>query len=512
MPAGGGEIIREFLVGLGFTVNDTQLRSFNYAINRVASLTLGSMNRMAAGVAIAGASVAADILLIANSLEKMYYNSRLAGTTVTNLKAVQEGAKQVGVSAEKMNSAMVDFGFRLKTSYSLRYLVQGLLGVKTEGRDSVDIIKDMVLALHRLPPELQTIYEKILGLDPQTFFLLAQGAQKFADNVDAAKAKFGGLDKLSKDAVNLENQIDLLKQSWDQLSFSMESWAVGPVTSVVKGLNQLSEAGVKSQDRGSIYKLWYGTRGKEEGPQGNLFTNPGGIIQKMWFGNQGKAGNPQGNIAGDALNKYSDFSHWVMGGVRGIRGGDMPPALKAPGPPNLQGMSMQDKVRQYAKMFGLPEDLMLRLVQRESQFNPRAKSPKGAKGLMQLMDKTGAAYGVRDPYNPDQNLAGGMQFFSELLKQFGGDVNLALAAYNAGPDAVIKHDALHKYKETREYVNAINGTKLGAGGAGSGVTINSKTDIHVNGAGDPKAVAGNVAAEQKRVDADNLRNAKGVVD
>jgi hypothetical protein len=474
MPAGGGEIIREFLVGLGFSVNDTQLRSFNYAINRVASITLGSMNRMAAGVAIAGASVAADVLLIASSLQKMYYTSKLSGATVANLKSIQEGAKQVGISAEQMTSAITDFGFKLKTSYSLRYLVQGLLGVKTEGRDTSDVVLDMVDALGKLPPQLAAIYEGILGLDPQTFFLLAQGADQFRKSTqetrDQLKASGVDLDEEARKAKELENRISELKRQWDLLSYSMENWAIGPATKAVSYLNWLSK-------------------------QKNF---------NMWD-------NPEAHKPGQSIrNTLKDLYFWEPSFMKDP---GMPPGLKGPGgPPNLQGMSMQDKVRQYAKMFGLPEDLMMRLVKQESGFNPRATSKVGAKGLMQLMDKTGAAYGVTDPYNPDQNLAGGMQYFSELLKQFGGDVNLALAAYNAGPDAVIKHDALHKYKETREYVNAINGTKLGAGGAGSGVTINSKTDIHVNGAGDPKAVAGNVAAEQKRVDADNLRNAKGVVD
>ena len=105
--------------------------------------------------------------------------------------------------------------------------------------------------------------------------------------------------------------------------------------------------------------------------------------------------------------------------------------------------------------YGVPEDLFLRLVQQESGWNPRARSHKGAMGLAQLMPATARVLGV-DPHDPHQNLEGGARYLAQQYRTFG-DWRLALAAYNAGPDAVRKHGGVPPYRETRGYVAAILG-------------------------------------------------------
>ena len=108
-----------------------------------------------------------------------------------------------------------------------------------------------------------------------------------------------------------------------------------------------------------------------------------------------------------------------------------------------------------ARRHGIPEDLFLRLVQQESGWNPRARSHKGAMGLAQLMPGTARLLGV-DPRDPHQNLDGGARYLAEQYRTFG-DWRLALAAYNAGPEAVRKHGGIPPYRETRGYVTAILG-------------------------------------------------------
>lgn len=104
----------------------------------------------------------------------------------------------------------------------------------------------------------------------------------------------------------------------------------------------------------------------------------------------------------------------------------------------------------------LPMDRLFRQVQVESQFNPEAGSPKGAQGLMQLMPLMQRHYGVEDPTEPMSSMDAGAQYMKELLRKYGGDYGLALAAYNAGPTAVRKAGGkIPNYGETRQYVQKV---------------------------------------------------------
>lgn len=98
--------------------------------------------------------------------------------------------------------------------------------------------------------------------------------------------------------------------------------------------------------------------------------------------------------------------------------------------------------------------IFVELIRAESGFNPRALSPKGAQGLGQLMPDTARLLGVRDAWDPEQNLDGAVRYFSEQLERFG-DVSLALAAYNAGPHRIVQYGGVPPFRETRDYVARI---------------------------------------------------------
>ena len=115
----------------------------------------------------------------------------------------------------------------------------------------------------------------------------------------------------------------------------------------------------------------------------------------------------------------------------------------------------QDMARAAARRHNVPEDLFLRLVRTESNFRPTAKSNKGAIGLAQIMPSTAVHLGV-NPHNPKENLEGGARYLSQQYRRFG-DWRLALAAYNAGPEAVAQYHGVPPYAETQQYVKAILG-------------------------------------------------------
>jgi len=106
--------------------------------------------------------------------------------------------------------------------------------------------------------------------------------------------------------------------------------------------------------------------------------------------------------------------------------------------------------------FGIDPYLVFLVIEKESRFHTRALSPKGARGLMQLMPGTARRLGVRNPFDAAENIRGGTQYLRELMDMFGGKVNLVLASYNAGEGAVLKYGRnVPPYRETREYVKTI---------------------------------------------------------
>lgn len=108
-----------------------------------------------------------------------------------------------------------------------------------------------------------------------------------------------------------------------------------------------------------------------------------------------------------------------------------------------------------ARPHGISARLVEAIIAVESAFNPGAVSSKGAMGLMQLMPKTARRYAVRNPFDPLQNIAGGIRYLRDLLRRFHGDLRLALAAYNAGETAVVTYDGIPPYRETRDYVKKV---------------------------------------------------------
>lgn len=152
-----------------------------------------------------------------------------------------------------------------------------------------------------------------------------------------------------------------------------------------------------------------------------------------------------------AAGQYENSTRLQPGGAKAALNTTSLPSYKG----NYRGAYL-GAAKEAAARHGVPADLFLRLVQQESGWNPKARSHAGALGLAQLMPGTAATLGV-NPHDPHQNLEGGARYLRMMYNRFGS-WRLALAAYNAGPEAVEKYNGIPPYRETRNYVRAILGS------------------------------------------------------
>lgn len=189
---------------------------------------------------------------------------------------------------------------------------------------------------------------------------------------------------------------------------------------------------------------------------------------------------PSERPAQDEAAELQDLAHWVVSGGRSqppgfqaIRREDFETAM-APDASSPRRLSLRDPgpdldARRrflhrlpYGTAISLAAErhevdglLLAAIVAVESRFTPEAVSPRGAQGLMQVRPAVGQAYGARDLLDPYANVDAGSRYFRSLMKDYGGDLELTLAAYNAGPAAVARYGGVPPYRETREYVRKV---------------------------------------------------------
>jgi soluble lytic murein transglycosylase-like protein len=144
---------------------------------------------------------------------------------------------------------------------------------------------------------------------------------------------------------------------------------------------------------------------------------------------------------------------------------------------SLKNPQLEALITKYSLIYGVDPTLVRAVMRHESGFKATAVSPKGAQGLMQLMPGTAALMGVKDPFDPEQNIAGGVGYLRRCLDRFQHNVPLAVAAYNAGPESVARCGAIPPYQETQVFVNNVMGAYAGP------------TQMKAGPPGDPKAAS-----------------------
>lgn len=150
------------------------------------------------------------------------------------------------------------------------------------------------------------------------------------------------------------------------------------------------------------------------------------------------------------------FTNTPKKGSKLVARAESRPPVRMPGDDSPERFSRYDAhIRQAAALYQIPEELVRAVIRVESDFDPRAVSPANARGLMQLIPATAERMLVTDVFDPRQNIFGGVRYLRVLANLFNGDIELTIAAYNAGENAVIRHGGIPPYPETVEYVKKV---------------------------------------------------------
>ena len=187
-----------------------------------------------------------------------------------------------------------------------------------------------------------------------------------------------------------------------------------------------------------------------------------------------------------------------------LRSGSRP--LKAIANPQLEALILK-----YANRHGVDPSLIRAVMRHESGFNTSAVSPKGAQGLMQLMPGTAALMGVNNPFDPEQNIAGGVGYLRRCLDRFQHNVPLAVAAYNAGPESVARYGCIPPYGETQAFVQNVLGSYAGQYPWGASTAPKNPQAPPVKGAKNITKPAKKTSAKVKSPDDSSPRRPKAKI-
>lgn len=175
-----------------------------------------------------------------------------------------------------------------------------------------------------------------------------------------------------------------------------------------------------------------------------------------------------------SVTRYDGPTQYLTTGVRAITP-EQPPKARSGAAASTPTAEIAETIRAASERHQVSERLVEAVAWRESGFNPTAVSPKGARGVMQLMPGTARLLGV-DASDLVSNIDGGANYLSQMIRRFGGDTTKALAAYNAGPEAVERYRGVPPYAETIAYVDAIL-ARLGRADGSAGVARTAQTRV-----------------------------------
>lgn len=555
------DILKSYLVSIGFKVDEQDYKRFKDSQleteKRTKDLSKAFSDFAKTGI---GSAVALGgmVLKVSSSLENLHFQAQKSGTSAQNLKAFGDAAAQIGIQAEDAMGIVQQFNNKIKDNPIGMGALLGNLGVNAN-QDKTKVLLDLVDKLAAISgpnADVQRVaYAAQFGISGEDIRTLIRGREELHKYYEERKLVYKDIDQQSLDAHRANEEFRDLEARFSALTNTIGTTFLPLAKDVVSVLE------VVVQDLIAADKATDGWSSKIIGLGAAITTTLGvmktfGIISGATGigGTAAGAGTAgAGSIAGVAtLGAIVGFL-----GFKGVKEGidanvnltleqkyerqrKRIAAAKAAGidtskweqpPPEHKPFaysesflsrhpafrmggadtSVKGLIDKYAAQYGIDPALLESQAYQESRFNPKALSPKGAIGVMQLMPETARLLGV-DPYNTESNIEGGARKMAELLKKYHGDTSLALAAYNAGEGRVDRAHGVPRIAETQDYVASIQ-RRMASEAAGNRVTVkmDQKTDVNVYGSGDANKAADLVAKNQEKVNAGLARDFAGAV-
>lgn len=514
------EIIREFLVKLGFQKDDKSLRDFNKGIDE-ATAKAKNLGLILVGLA---ATVTAAATTFAKNMEQMYFASKQSGASVTNLKAFENAVQNITGAGDEAVGTLKQLSNLLKFKAGKEGLIASL-GVETRDakgnlRDTLDIVTDLAARFQNMDPRLASQYAEGLNISDGVFRAMIDGS--FNSQLARQKQilKDSGFDKAASQSHDFMTSLREIQQEI-QIAFlpvmqELVKW-MGPALKdaaqwILDNRESIKEFFTSVADAvkwafTEFQKLDKATGGLSTkifllatafsmlgGPSilGGILALTGavsGLVTATGGAGLGFLAPFLGRLAGGAgLMAYSSNlnsgEHDYIADA--YKNGSLPPS-------NLS--DKQKYLREIEKKYSLPSGFLDNVWNAESARGKAMKSKAGALGHFQFMPSTARQYGLSDPNDFYSSAEAAGHYYSDLAKKYQGNLSKAAAAYNWGPGNVDKRGLGAMPAETKAYVDKVT----------KGVQIAQETNIYVNG-GDAAATGRSVASEQDRVNASLARN------
>ncbi len=507
-------ILREYLVSLGFKVNESEGKKFDKGLERWDK----KANDLAKGLIGVGTAAVTMVASFSYQMEKLYYASKRTDSAASSIKALEYGASRVGVSANDMRGSLEAMARNLRSNPGLTGLLNSL-GVKVTGRDKADVLTDLVGQLKKMPFYVGEKYANMFGIDSDTLFMLEEGYDELKKSQELRKqmAQDLGVDTdaaalAGKEMANNWREIveyaGLFKDALSIAMLPQMKELSGVTSEVLKDWTKIIQMdgaefwtkirqGLGLQSAGGGVKLTPEAQARI-GPDATAPKKSGSFTDWL-FSSPGAAATGSAAQPASGPGWLDRFKAW---GKPASKQAPMAPSgTSVSGGPTPSGVQVDDSsssalFARLEQQYGLPAGLLDRIWATESGRGKYMKSPKGAQGHMGFMPDTAKEFGLKDPNDLGSSAEAAAKKYSGLLKMYGGDSRMAAAAYNWGQGNVARLGIDNAPRETKDYMDKVGGP------------TNVQTNITVNGSNDPKEAANLIKSEMEGVNSDIVRNLK----